>query len=335
MKTILKLFFFFAASTAAVAGDYSYQNGILYERYVESESYWYCGRQYTRNVHKYRPVLKSTDKDWRDKALEIIDRQKERESFEDFVGQLGIRGMMSRQGYGYGQQSAALYPSQTGSTLGAFTAFEYSRYGSTSPLDVNKAQERIAQNIDQYSRVTSEQARRSTEALQDTSYLIDAQGERLGAIAELQETRVAMREVMRGLADQTRTYSELMQAMKPKDSETIRSYSVTPGDRQSPRSSENEQPSVESGDAMATLEQFCGKCHGADLAAPKGGLYLDAGVALSAADFYATSLRLNPQSPWMDGDGNLMRMPPEGSPQPTDQQRPLILQAVQSLVKEN
>lgn len=73
------------------------------------------------------------------------------------------------------------------------------------------------------------------------------------------------------------------------------------------------------------LTQHCAKCHGTDLAAPKGGFFLgdDENVAKSMKDrFFDIVEAIDSKS-----------MPPADSPQPTDEERAAILNEIQSIIK--
>lgn len=72
------------------------------------------------------------------------------------------------------------------------------------------------------------------------------------------------------------------------------------------------------GTPASLLAQFCGKCHGLDIAAPKGGFFLgdDAETAKGMkAKFYEIAQAV----------GTDKTMPPANAPQPTDEQRAAIL----------
>jgi hypothetical protein len=73
------------------------------------------------------------------------------------------------------------------------------------------------------------------------------------------------------------------------------------------------------------LGQFCGKCHGVDVAAPKGGFFLgdDDNVAKTMRERFFDIV----------DSIETKKMPPADSPQPTDGERAGILNEIQSLIK--
>jgi len=75
------------------------------------------------------------------------------------------------------------------------------------------------------------------------------------------------------------------------------------------------------------VTQFCGKCHGTDLAAPKGGLFIAADGSLGPSlrdEFFSITQRMT-----KPGAGH---MPPEGSPQPTREEAAAILDEIAEII---
>jgi len=72
------------------------------------------------------------------------------------------------------------------------------------------------------------------------------------------------------------------------------------------------------------LTQFCGKCHGLDVASPKAGLYLadDANVAAGMKSKFFEIVRSVSQG----------QMPPAAEPQPDDRQKAAILSEIEQIV---
>jgi len=80
------------------------------------------------------------------------------------------------------------------------------------------------------------------------------------------------------------------------------------------------------GQPTSLLGQFCGKCHGLDVAAPKGGLFIgdDTETAKGMkAKFYELAQAV----------GTDKTMPPANAPQPTDEQRAAILNEVATIIR--
>jgi mono/diheme cytochrome c family protein len=80
------------------------------------------------------------------------------------------------------------------------------------------------------------------------------------------------------------------------------------------------------GESTGLVGQFCGKCHGLDVAAPKGGLFIgdDADTAKGMRDkFYEISQEV----------GAKKTMPPADSPQPTDEQRAALLNEIATIIR--
>ena len=76
--------------------------------------------------------------------------------------------------------------------------------------------------------------------------------------------------------------------------------------------------------AVGKLTQFCGKCHGIDVAQPKAGFYLgdDLNVAKGMkAKFFEITQQITAR-----------KMPPAKEPQPTNEERAAILDEVQSII---
>jgi hypothetical protein len=370
--TFLVLTFVFAFALQARAGDYVYRNGdtsTVYYRWRVSVPYYYCGKPYYRYEYRYRKVLNYNDKDWRQQALSLIDKQKERESYNQTLGYLGAQGLMapaSSPFYSTHQQQATIYPSATGSTLGAFSSYEYSRYGSTNPQDVNRGQEIIGGLIDQYNRASADNARRGDEAHLKTTDLIESQGHRIAAVAELQETRAAVKEMSQGMKSMFMGFSEAVRQMKPEESEHVRfesgqargSYKGPPSQRHQPtpayypQQQPPPQPQYPNEDFVPEPPQngsqgpggmdigslnarYCANCHGEGLDSPSAGFAFDFNRGIDEREYGALGLRLNPNAPvWVQGSASKRpyRMPPEGSPQPSLEERRFMVDVASSLV---
>ncbi len=85
-----------------------------------------------------------------------------------------------------------------------------------------------------------------------------------------------------------------------------------------------QQPAGAGNGKHPALAQFCGKCHGVDVAQPKKGLFLgdDAEVARGMkAKFFAIARAVGSRT-----------MPPASEPQPNDQQRAAILDEIESII---
>lgn len=86
-----------------------------------------------------------------------------------------------------------------------------------------------------------------------------------------------------------------------------------------------EAPLPSLGGKFPMLSQHCAKCHGTDLAAPKGGFFLgdDDNVSKTMKErFFDIVEAIDSKS-----------MPPADSPQPTDEERAAILNEIQSIIK--
>lgn len=83
--------------------------------------------------------------------------------------------------------------------------------------------------------------------------------------------------------------------------------------------------------AGSLVNQFCGKCHGLDVAEPKAGLYLgdDPNVALGMREnWYEITVALS------GGNDKIDSMPPADHPQPTAGQRAAIVDELQSIIQK-
>lgn len=311
-----------AMSEAAKASDYgySYNGGTVYERYQEPYSYWYCGRQYTAYRWAYRPVVSRKDENWRSKAINLLYASKEADAFQTFVETL-----LPPQPQQYGGQPSGVggfpYPSETGNVLGGFSALEYSRYGSTTPLDLNKASERVALQIDQFTRTSADNQRRADEVHGGIGSLIQSNAAQVGAIAELQETRQAMQSVGETMRGMMLAQAEQIRAIKPQPSESFSAVQASEGALQARQAA-----------SASITERFCGKCHGPNTATPAGGYYLSSDVALSRADLGEILLRIDPQANAQE-NGKAFRMPPQGESQPSDAERRAIIGELRDRVR--
>src|SRR3990167_2337896 len=82
------------------------------------------------------------------------------------------------------------------------------------------------------------------------------------------------------------------------------------------------------GGPMPTLKLFCGKCHGLEVAQPKGSFYMgdDANVAKAMRErWFDITDRLDPNHP--------KAMPPKDAPQPSKEQRISIVNELQATIK--
>jgi hypothetical protein len=335
-----------AIFTLAAHGQVYEQRGtVLYEKIPVSTpyNYYYCGRYYTtyQTTYQYKEVLNYQKPDWRQQALSLIDKQKERESYESVLSMLGVQGLMApkqqfvpqQQQYG---QEAAFYPSATGNVLGGFTKYEAAQYGPVAPYDVNRADERIQAGADSVLRMTAEINATANNAAQQAISIQRLNSERVGALAEWQEMRALMRE--RAMADKDKALAEteklraeadLMRAMKPPSSSSVKyekgtsvgvgvgvsvqsgnggggEAPVSPADPPPPP-----QPPVENGPhpGLALAVKFCADCHGGGKKNPAGGFYLDEGVRMNRQSFASLKLRLDPEAPdyKLDQNGQVLK----------------------------
>lgn len=92
-----------------------------------------------------------------------------------------------------------------------------------------------------------------------------------------------------------------------------------------PVTKEQVQEAQKTTDNSSKLSQFCGNCHGRDIAAPKGGLYLvddDASAKAMREKFFSIVEHVSNKT-----------MPPANAPQPSDAERKLILDEIQTMIK--
>lgn len=354
----------------AQAQIYEQRGTILYEKIPYQKQYYYYsyGRPYYYYVteYTYKEVLNYQKPDWRQQALTLIDRQKERESYESVLNTLGVQGLFAPKQSYVQQQSPVLYPSATGNTLGAFTTYESARYGDVSAYDANKADERVSASADTVVRMTAEMNATATGAVQQAIGLQKLNSERVGAIAEWQEMRAMMKE--RAIADKERALAErdkllaeaeLMKAMKPPASASV-SYTTRssasvgvgtgggPGPGAPPPSPDSVPPPPvppgQSHPGAALAVKFCAACHGKEKTNPAKGFYFDESVPLSQEGFGAVALRMDPQAPEFrldangqvlkDSDGHSIpfRMPPAGGESPSVQDRRILVDFAKTLV---
>lgn len=362
-----------APAAPTFAQYYVTKGTILYERYSVPYTYYYCGRAYTGYKYQYKQVLDYSKPDWRNKALDLIDRQKERESFQQTLTYLGAQGLMAPVGTAYApypivqQQGAALYPSATGTTQGGFAQVEYSRYGATSPMDVNRANEIIGGTIDAFNRTSADNARRGIEINGAVATLIDKNGERIAAIGELQETRQAVKEMSIGMNQMFQGFAQAMQSMKAQPSEhftfqqgSAQGHIGAQGSGQQPYPQQAPQghypapqapqqpypepvpqenppprPNEPAPIDVGVISKYCGACHGKEAGTPQGNFYLDPSAPISEAQFGALAMRMDPNAPaYRDAQKTkAYRMPPENvQPQPTLEERRAIVDFAKRLV---
>lgn len=329
MNKISALILVLAASTPASAQQYVQNGQILYEKVSVPYTYYWCGRPYTGYRWEYKQVLNYADKDWRQKALDIVDKAKDRQSFEETLNYLGAKGLLSPANSGYTPGGFASYPSATGNVLGGFTQLDYSRYGATTPLDANKAFERVQQSIDQFERSTAENARRGTDLHSGVGTLIAQNSEGARAIVEVQETRALVKETFNGLKQQSEAMAQMFVAMKPQSSETFR-YQSGQQQPQAFTAPAPPQPAEDlTGEERAVVNQFCATCHGGD--SPKGSFRFDGLAKLSEDMAGSAAMRIDAKAPKLRSNGKPYAMPPADSEQPNDQQRALLLSAARKL----
>lgn len=103
---------------------------------------------------------------------------------------------------------------------------------------------------------------------------------------------------------------------------TTTQTTVTPANPSQQQTGPTEGPTT----PYPLLSQFCGKCHGLNVAQPRGQFYIgdDPNVAQAMeTKFFKTT-------DWIDSG----KMPPSGEPQPTREQQAGILNEIRSIIKE-
>jgi hypothetical protein len=329
--------------SVATAGDYYAQSGVLYDRVSVPYNWYKCGKCYTSYKYEYRVVTTAKDRNWRTVALDVLNNVNEAGSFDQTFAGMNLT-VRSRYPSSYVQQQGIVgYPSATGTTLGGFSTYEYQRYGSGPPVDFNKAFERSSVLIDQQQRLAGEQSRIGAEAFQQTASLTNLNGERLGALAELNETKQALVQTSQTLAQVMREayqgQAAVLRELKPKDSESGRysSGTVPPqgnGGQQSPP--DVDPPPIPPQEAITgVVDQFCGACHGRDKAdgALKGGYRIFSGKKIGEREKLAILIRSDPQTPWLGQQGKPLRMPPQESPQPSQDDRQRLVVEIEAMAR--
>jgi hypothetical protein len=350
----------------ALAQTYEQKGSVLYEKVAVTVPYVYYqyGYKYTgyRTEYQLKEVLNYQKPGWREQALALIDKQKERESYESTLELLGVQGLMTpkyaQPATGFGmqqfQQVPYEYPSASGKTVGAFTYYEQSKYGYPAPFDVNKADERAHASADAVVRMTADIGAIAGNAAQQAIGVQRLNMERVGAIAEMQEMRAIIKERAaaerdRNLAEREKLLAEaeVFRAMKPPPSSSQRHYQGQYQDQQIQEAPvEQPQAQYQGGvhPGFALVDKYCGDCHGGGMKNPAGGFKLDPGISLSQSDFQALKLRMDPNSPehrvdtagipMKDSQGRPVpfRMPPAEYPFPNGEELDLIVQFAESLV---
>lgn len=316
---------------------YSQNGNILYEKYQEAYTYYSYGVPYTGYRWAYRKIADVGSKDWRQSVLNLIDREKERQAFQSALGHIAP-GVLAPQ-----TPQAAAYPSAVGNTLGGFTKLEYSKFGNVEAFDVNRAWEKSQQGADTVSRMASELHVIAQGTATQAAGLQQSGQQIIGAVAETQELRAANRELMAGLKEQALAQAEILKSLRASPQESLRIESghssssggggpIGPGPVPPP-------PPVPPGgggagrwnaDMAAVVKQFCASCHNAG--SPQGDFILADGTPISTQQFGSLALRMDPNAPEKRQSGAAYRMPPADSPQPSVEERRIIVDAAKVLV---
>jgi mono/diheme cytochrome c family protein len=350
--TSMKRFLFFLlvvlfACPAQASGykNYYYRSGnTLYYRAYYPRQYYYNAVPYTTYYYVDKYVTDSKKADWQETYLRVVNQMKKDEKFNEAVALL-LPQQPLQQGYAQqyaAPQQAALYPSQTGNTIGGFSSYQYARYGDVKSLDVNRAIELNQQGTDNVTRMAAELGQLSNGVAVQAVAVQNLNGERIGAIGEAQELRASLKEMQAGLRDQMLVQAEFMRSLRPAPSETFSGQrqqgSYYGGGHQGAPQQYPQQGPPASGPIQApqggspTFTRYCASCHGPQAASPSGGWAWN-GEQIDPSYWGGVYLRIDPNTPVKTQDGRALRMPPESSEQPSVEQRRQLVQELRAYVQ--
>lgn len=315
-------------------------NTIYYRTYYPKQCY-YGSQCYTTYVYRDRYVTDSSKSDWKETYLRVVNQIKQNEAFYQAAALL--LPQQSFQQPAYAQQAPALYPQQTGKTVGGFSSYYGAQYGAVASVDANAALKQQFAAVDNVTRMATELGQMSNQVAVQAVAVTNLNGERVGAIAELQEYRAALKERESALAMRERMQNEFLLAIKPQPSSQFQGqqqgasyqsggYSEPPPHPAPPGNGGGYQsPQQPPGGPTPLFNQFCGACHGSQASSPGGGWAWNG----QAFDRYAWGdiyLRIDPNTPELTSDGKPMRMPPTTATQPNDDQRRQLVMELRQYV---
>lgn len=292
---------------------------------------WYTDRYGCRHRRwKWIVLADYRSADWKNRVLDILDRQKERELFDDTLRTLGVANLMAPSHAGYAASmsyaSQAGYPSAAGQTLGGFASLSYSRYGDVATFDVNRANELVSARIDEFNRAAAANGAQANQITSGVGSLIQLNASQVGAVAEQQELRATIRELATGMANMQSGFAAALAAARPGGAESLEFHAES-GEASSSdgQTSQWHAPLSAPGD-WSLVSRYCGACHAAGVAATNGaGFTLDESLPIDPRALGAAEFRLSGVAPVKRANGAPGRMPPEGSPQPSaDELRSLV-----------